>query len=373
MQREPLQLVTFSLANVFQLQKGMNTSIPSAGQRQVRQIAAQIWDKFSISLSVLAKEREHPAYEAFLFLLQESQVVKNDLYTGCRVDYMELAMSYVEWIGSTKGPKLTAEEAGAVGGFLLHDKFNRICFNGSAVEAQMRPICFKPEPPQLVYQGGYARASTTARAVLTRIKGGYWSNIETGSTYYVNSKIMNVGGGNHRFLALKLLGDEKFPTHNMSFYEDYPNENLNQALLYLESLYTLKGKAVALIQAKGKEELLLKLAAFYGATQYTSSSAKENQSEIYLFAKYDLAEDDGKKIETIRNLHESQRSAVFLSLLNDYKVVATQRNANKTSRLNWLKKASAFLTRSTVNKQSSSTVSQQEIAERWEQWALSNK
>jgi hypothetical protein len=367
----------------------MNTSIPSAGQRRVRQIAAQIWDDFakSLSLSVLAKEYKHDAYEALLSRLKEDQIIKDDLYTGCRVDYMEVAMSYVEWIGSTKGPELTAEEAGVIEGFLLHDKFNRICFNGSAVESQggavrlndsaveshMRPICLKPEPPRLVYEGGYTRASTTARAVLTRIKGGYWPSYETGSTYYVNSKIMNVGTGNHRFLAFKLLGDNKFPADRMSFYKDYPDENLNQALLYLESLYTLKGKAIALIKAKGKEELLLELAASFGATQHTYSSTNENQSEIYLFAKYDLAEDDGKRIDTIRNLNESQRSAAFLALLNDYKVVASQRDANKTSSLNWLKKVSVFFTRSTANKQSSFTVSQQEIAERWQQWAISNK
>jgi hypothetical protein len=366
----------------------MNTSILSAGQRQVRQIAAQIWDDFpnSLSLSVLAKEYKHDAYEALLSRLKEDQVIKDDLYTGCRVDYMEVAMSYVEWIGSTKGPELTAEEAGVIEGFLLHDKFNRICFNGSAVESQagpvcinvpavesqVKPICLKPEPPRLAYQGGYARESTTARAVLTRIKGGYWPSYQTGSTYYVNSKIMDVGTGNHRFLALKLLGDNKFPADRMSFYQDYPDENLNHALLYLEGLYTLKGKAIALIKAKGKEELLLELAASFGATQHTYSSANENQSDIYLFAKYDLAENDGKKIEAIRNLHESQRSATFIALLNDYKVVANQRDTAKTSSLNWLKKASAFLTRSTVNKQSSLTVSQQEIAEQWERWALLN-
>jgi hypothetical protein len=352
----------------------MNISIPSAGQRRVRQIAAQIWDDFpkSLSLSVLAKEDKHDAYEALLSRLKEEQVIKDDLYTGCRVDYMEVAMSYVEWIGSTKGPELTAEEAGVIEGFLLHDKFNRICFNGSAVESQMKPVCLKPEPPRLVYQGGYARESTTARAVLTRIKGGYWPSYQTGSTYYVNSKIMDVGTGNHRFLAFKLLGDERFPADTMSFYKDYPDENLNQALLYLESLYTLKGKVIALIKAKGKEELLLELAASFGATQHTSSSASENQSEIYLFAKYDLAEDDGKKIEAIRNLDESQRSATFIALLNDYKAVANQRDTAKTSSLNWLKKVSAFFTHSTVNKQSSLTVSQQQIAEQWERWALSN-
>jgi len=256
-------------------------NFPSAGQAQVRQIAAEVLSEFPINPITLSEKKDDRVYKILLTRLAQNSTVQADLYTGSRIVEKEVANSYFGWLTDTKRSR--SEQM--LGKRLLPLDFNRMDFHGSVAGS------WEIDSERKIYEGGM-RNTVTARAVLTLAKGDMLYSEGLGIEYLINSRIVRITGGNHRLLAYKLLGIADLPTENLqerqvSLYEDLPNEPLNQALLRLESLCVSHDPRLRAITGfDGQEELVLQLAGEY---QPESQSAASFGS-LYNFVKEDLAE-----------------------------------------------------------------------------------
>lgn len=283
----------------------VSTQFPSIGQAQVLQIALEMLEEFCIDPVTLWENTDSRAYNTLLVRLANDSTVCNDPYTGGRIVEAGVANSYINWL--TNRAQSSSERVSKQR-FLSLD-FNRMAFMGSVAGS------WNIDPERKVYQGG-ARASVTARAVLTLAKGGKLDTNDFSLSYLANSRIMRITGGNHRLLAYKLLGIADFPTehlldHQLTMYEDLPNERLNQALLRLESLcaaYDPRNNQVPGLL--GNEELVMQLGAAYGA--YSDDAGYNG---LYDFVKKDLAQ------LRARSLNRPEQSNFYnpsLLLFSDY-------------------------------------------------------
>lgn len=264
----------------------MNDSqdLRSPGQNQVWNLARAVLAEFPVNPTTTKGAEEsdgigYHVYKTFLSRLKKDRVVRQDLYTGRRIVKKEVATSYVEWL--TKNA--TARVAPVAAGDPIAVDFNRIAFYGSAIGSGMsEPLAVR----QRVYEGGSSRPTgSTARAVLTLVKGDDLPTDGLDMTYLSRSRVLCVTGGNHRAIAYKLLGLRNFPLEKVKICDDCPNEALNQALLCLESLYTPRdprGTSIS-IRTPADADRAIALGKAYGAY-----SRGTRPSALFLFTKWDL-------------------------------------------------------------------------------------
>jgi hypothetical protein len=279
--------------------------LKSPGQNQVWCIAKAILEEFDINPTTTdggeEKDAGYEAYKTLLCRLEKDQIVQQDIYTGQLIIEKDVATSYVNWLcnNAIKSVALVAS------GEQIDVDFNRISFNGSSIGSGMsEPL----KVQQRIYQGGSKKPKgSTARAVLTLVKGDDIPTDGMRMTYLFNSRILIVTNGNHRAIAYKLLGLRNFPVEKLDIYDDYPNEKLNQALLRLESLYTLYDPRNTSISIRNESDLdlALKLGEAYGA-----DSPGTLPSELYYFTKHDLSDPKSEK--------SAGMNTTFLDLLKLY-------------------------------------------------------
>ncbi|GAB3637850.1 hypothetical protein GCM10027422_34400 [Hymenobacter arcticus] len=254
----------------------MTYSHLSAGQVQVWKIATQILDEFNLNPTTTNEQQGAVAYQTLLDRFAQDSVIRQDYYTGCRIVAKQVANSYIVWLATKQRSKKISP------GAALPIAFDRMDFHGSVNGG------WELDFERQVYQGGVRTPAVTARAVLTLAQGATLYPEKIGITYFANSRIMQLTGGNHRLLAYKLLGIpaislEKLEACQVVVYDDDSDEQLNKDLLCLEALERSPDPRQSQIVATGNEALINTLAATYGG-----SLNGQQATELYRFAEYDL-------------------------------------------------------------------------------------
>jgi len=170
-------------------QKAMHPPPLSAGQAQVWKIAVQVLAEFNLDPVVIDERQGAAAYQTLLDRFAQDAVIRQDHYTGCRIVTKQVANSYITWLTTKQRSKQPSPSQA-----LLPIDFDRMDFNGSVNGG------WELDFERRVYQGGVRTPAVTARAVLTLAQGDilYPKKIEL--SYFVNSRIMQLTGGNHRLL-----------------------------------------------------------------------------------------------------------------------------------------------------------------------------
>ncbi|OUJ69888.1 hypothetical protein [Hymenobacter crusticola] len=334
----------------------------SPGQKEAWRIAASVLKEFALD-PVCVKQEGEIVYNTFLSRLAESQTIQEDVYTGSRILEKDVAENYVEWI-IAKALEIKGEFSEEL---TLPIDFKRMNFNGSVYGE------WYTDPERKLYKGGARTPSSTARAVLTLASGADLYIGEMNISYYVNSKIMQITGGNHRMMAYKLLGISTFPVGklfnsslanknqsqlnrgSLTLYDDFPNEALNKALLWVESFYRMTDPQgpMPTLTVVGQETVILGLAA-----EYHSDSDGENFNELFRFTKHDLLD---PRIEQNKRTDRG-----FINVLTNYLTVY-QLFAQVKYSMGWFKLL--FEKKKTI---AQLTPIQAEIQGRWHVWRQSH-
>lgn len=275
----------------------------SDGQLQVWQIAREILAEYGLNPVTMDEYRHAAAYDSLLSRLANNPLIRQDRYTGCLVVDKQVANSYLDWLATNwrKAGRVVRKNLPHA---VLPLDFDRMVFGGSTSGSWELDFTWR------MYQGGVARPLSTARAIMTLVAGADLYTDKLAITYFANSRIVQPTGGNHRLMAYKLLGIANLSTDSLRagevlVCEDAPDEQLNQALLFLEQLERLPDPRESNIRAADEEERIL-----YLATKFGHNADSSGPSELVRFFEQDLLTNPAPPPYNQRN--------PFLDLLSNY-------------------------------------------------------
>jgi hypothetical protein len=198
---------------------GVNNEITlSAGRIRIREIVKQY---LSYSQKLERSAPELPLLfseirQAFAF----DPVITEDPLTSFKLDHPHISLTYLGWLAETSS----------------HQSFNK----------DFPPVCLdqfvyarKGNESLLAYTCGTNEKNkwhTTIKAMLT-LAAGQQIPCCMNSRYFSRSRVLTIGtDGNHRHLAHVLWGEPILHTMQLKVFDEIPDLELNEALLFLDSI-----------------------------------------------------------------------------------------------------------------------------------------